>query len=268
MNTAVFRNKVALITGGSSGIGRATAVKLAEYGAKVCICARHQEGLDKVVVAAKGLPGEMMAVTADVTSQGDCRLAVEQTVARFGRLDILVSSAGLSMRTFFEGSDLAAMERVMRVNFFGTLYATHYALPHIKQSRGSMVGLSSLTGLRGVPSYAVYGASKFAIEGFYEALRLELKPEGVHVGVFAPGFVNTPLREKVLGRDGKPWPTPPDPPFRIWCVEQCADIILKIIARRRAHISLPWYMGVLLWLDHIVGCTIGNAILRWAFPKL
>ncbi len=263
-----FRDKVVLITGGSSGIGRATALRLAGYGAKIAVAARSQGPLQEVVKAAVDLGTEALAVPTDVTETEQCRRAVENTIARFGRLDILICSAGLSMRAYFEHSDLAAMERVMRVNFLGTLNATHFALPHIKKSRGSLVALSSLTDLRGVPSYAVYGASKFAIRGFYESLRLELRRDGVHVGVVAPGFVDTPLRDQVLGPDGRPWEKPPPPPFRIWPVEKCVDRIVRLLVWRRARISLPWFLGPLFWLDEIVGRMIGNWILRYMFPPV
>jgi short-subunit dehydrogenase len=158
------------------------------------------------------------------------------------------------------------MERVMRVNFFGTLYATHFALPHIKQTRGSLVAISSLTGKRGIPSYSIYGASKFAIQGLYDSLRLELAADGVHVGVVSPGFVDTPLRERVLGPDGRPWPQQPSPPFRIWTVEKCVDRVVRLIVKRRAQAILPWFVGPLLALDPIAGCWIGDWILRWKFP--
>jgi dehydrogenase/reductase SDR family member 7B len=266
MKTHLLRNKVALITGGSSGIGRATALRLANFGSKVVVAARNQTALDQVVREAADRGAEALAVPTDVTDAEQCRRAVECAVARFGRLDLLICSAGLSLRGYFAGSDLATLERVMHVNFFGTLYATHFALPHIKQSRGSLVALSSLTGLRGVPSYALYGASKFAVQGLYDALRLELRPDGVHVGVVAPGFVDTPLRERVLAPDGRPWSTPPPPPFRIWPVEKCVDRIIGLLINRRAQANLPWFMGPLLWLDQIVACWIGNAILRYKFP--
>jgi NAD(P)-dependent dehydrogenase (short-subunit alcohol dehydrogenase family) len=262
-----LRDKVVLITGGSSGIGRAAALRLAEYGAHVVVAARREQALKETAAQAAAVGGEALAVTADVTDPAQCRRAVEAAVERFGQLDVLLCSAGVSMRAYFAGSDLAAMEQVMRVNFFGTLYATYYALPHIKRTRGSLVAISSLTGKRGIPSYAVYGASKFAVQGLYQSLRLELARDGVHVGVVSPGFVDTPLREQVLGPDGRPWPTPPPPPFRIWPVEKCVRRIIRLIVKRRANALLPWYTGPLLTLDHLFfGGWIGNMVLKWKFP--
>jgi NAD(P)-dependent dehydrogenase (short-subunit alcohol dehydrogenase family) len=261
-----LHGKVVLVTGGSSGIGRATALRVARYGARVTVAARNAEALQQVARTVTGLGSEALVVPTDVTDPEQCRRAVTVTVERFGGLDVLICSAGLSMRAYFEGSDLAALEQVVRVNFFGTLYATYYAVPHIKQSRGSLVAISSLTGKRGVPSYAVYGASKFAVQGLYESLRLELGRDGVHVGVVSPGFVDTPLRERVLGPDGRPWDVPPPPPFRIWPVEKCVDRIIRLIVKRRRQALLPWFTGPLLWLDEPVGRWIGNSILAWKFP--
>jgi dehydrogenase/reductase SDR family member 7B len=263
-----LKDKAALITGGSSGIGRGVALKLAQLGCRVAVAARNPEPLHTVLAEIRGMKVEGLAVPTDVTVSEQCRQAVAGAVERFGRLDILVNCAGLSMRAYFSGSDLAAMERVMSVNFFGTLFMTHHALPHIKKTRGSLVALSSLTGLRGIPSYGIYGASKFAIQGLYDSLRLELKRDGVHVGIVAPGFVATPLRHNVLGPDGRPWAQPPNPPFRIWPVEKCVDRVIRLIRNRRSQINLPWFVAPLFWLDQIVGRTIGNAILRYAFPPL
>lgn len=261
-----FRDKVALITGGSSGIGRATALRLAGHGSRVAVAARNVAALDEVIGQIEAQGGQGLALPTDVTDAEQVRRAVEATVARFGGLDILISSAGLSMRAYFQNSDLAAMERVVRVNFFGTLYATHFALPHVRDRRGSLVAISSLTGKRGVPSYAIYGASKFAIQGLYDALRIELKRSGVHVGVVSPGFVDTPLRERVLGPDGKPWAEPPPPPFRIFTVEQCVDRIVSLLRRRRRQAMLPLYSAPLLALDHLTASWIGDLILGYSFP--
>src|SRR5262249_36501890 len=170
-------------------------------------------------------------------------------------------------RAYFEGTSLEALERVMRVNFFGALYATHFALPQVKKTKGSLVAISSLTGKRGIPSYALYGASKFAIQGLYEALRLELKRDGVHVGVVSPAFVDTPLRTNVLAADGQPWPEPPPPPFRIWPVEKCVDRIIRLIVKRRRESLLPWFAGPLLVIDQMLGRWLGDRILLRNFPK-
>jgi NAD(P)-dependent dehydrogenase (short-subunit alcohol dehydrogenase family) len=236
-------------------------------GARVSVAARDEQALNTVVDEAHRLGADALAVRTDVTSAEQCSHAVEATVARFGALDVLVCSAGLSMRTYFEGSDLAAMERVMQVNFFGTLYATYFALAHVKRRRGSLVAVSSLTGKRGIPSYALYGASKFAVQGLYESLRLELARDGVHVGVVSPGFVDTPLRERVLGHDGQPWTHPPDPPFRIWPLEKCVDRVVGLIRKRRSQALLPAFVGPLLILDQALGGLVGNVILPRAFAS-
>ncbi|MGL4552035.1 MAG: SDR family NAD(P)-dependent oxidoreductase, partial [Gemmataceae bacterium] len=154
----------------------------------------------------------------------------------------------------------AAMDRVMRVNFNGTLYPTYHALPHVKAARGSLVAVTSLTAKRGTPTYAVYGASKFAVQGLYEALRLELAPDGVHVGIIAPGHVDTPLRARVLGPAGHPWPTPPPAPFRVWPLGLLVEKVVRLIESRSAEVLLPGFVGPLLALDHLVGTWLGD---RW-----
>jgi NAD(P)-dependent dehydrogenase (short-subunit alcohol dehydrogenase family) len=261
-----LRNKTVLVTGGSSGIGKATAVRLAKYGAQVALAARNRGALEQVRQEIEQCGGVALVLPTDVTDPEQVSRAVEATVARFGKLDILLASAGLSMRAYFERSQLDAMGRVMRVNFFGTLYATHFALPHVMKTKGSLVAVSSLTGKRGIPSYSIYGASKFAIQGLYESLRLELARHGVHVGVVSPAFVDTPLRDNVLGPDGAPWDHPPPPPFRIWPVEKCVDRILGLIMKRKRQALMPWFTGPLLVIDEMLGRMIGDRILTKRFP--
>jgi NAD(P)-dependent dehydrogenase (short-subunit alcohol dehydrogenase family) len=261
-----LQGKVALITGASSGLGRATALRLARQGVQVALAARTRPALEEVAGEIRALGAAARVLPTDVTDPQACRHAVEETVHGFGKLDILLCSAGLSMRCYFEGSALAAMERVMHVNFFGTLYATHFALPHVKKARGSLVAISSLTGKRGIPSYAVYGASKFAIQGLYEALQVELRHDGVHVGIVSPAFVDTPLRTNVLGPNGKPWPEQPPPPFRIWPVRECVDRIVRLIVKREREILLPRFAGPLIGLDRLLGRGLGDRLLRWKFP--
>src|SRR5262245_28008483 len=145
-------DRAVLITGASSGIGRAAAVRLAELGARVALVARTVPALEEVAAEVRRAGGTALVAPADVTDSEQCRLAVEKAVGAFGRLDVLICSAGVSMRAYFDGSSLGAMESVMRVNFFGTLYATHHALPHVKAARGSLVAVSSLVGKRGCPT--------------------------------------------------------------------------------------------------------------------
>jgi NAD(P)-dependent dehydrogenase (short-subunit alcohol dehydrogenase family) len=260
-----LHGKVALLTGGSSGIGRATALRLASFGALVAVAARTVAALEEVVREAKALGVEALAVPTDVTDSEQCRRAVETTAEFFGRLDLLVCSAGVSMRGMFADAEPAALEHIMRVNFFGTLYPTYFALPHIKRSCGSLVAISSLTGKRGTPSYAIYGASKFAVRGLYESLRLELAPDGVHVGVVLPGFVATPLRQRVLDASGQPWTTPAVPPFRVWPVEKCVDRVVNLIIKRKRQALLRPFLSPLLALDEITGGRLGDWYLGGKF---
>jgi NAD(P)-dependent dehydrogenase (short-subunit alcohol dehydrogenase family) len=262
-----FQGKVVLITGGSSGIGRATALRLAGLGAKIVVAARNAAALDDVVRESLARGSEALAVPTDVTDREQVNRMVETAVGHFGKLDVLLCCAGISMRAAFAESSLDAMELVLRVNLLGTLYATHFALPHVKKTRGSLVAITSLTGKTGTPYYAMYGATKFAVQGLYESLRRELAQDGVHVGVVAPGFVDTPLRENVLGPDGRPWETPPPPPFRVWPVETCVDRILKLIERRRGEALLPAFVRPLLAIDELFGKRPGDGFLAKKFRK-
>jgi NAD(P)-dependent dehydrogenase (short-subunit alcohol dehydrogenase family) len=262
-----FCNKVALITGASSGIGRAAAARLARLGCHVALAARNRDKLEEVARECRGHGVRALVAPTDVAVQDECRRAVEQTVAELGRLDILLCAAGLSMRAAFDGSSLDAMQRVMNVNFHGTLATTHFALPHVKQTRGSLVAISSLVGKRATPSYALYGASKFAIQGLYEALHIELKPAGVHVGVIAPAFVDTPLRQNALGPNGQPAPERPPKQFRIWPVETCVDRIIEVLVWRKREALLPWFAGPLLVLDQMLDRRLGDRILGRRFAQ-
>lgn len=253
-----FRDKVILITGGSSGIGRATALRLAGAGARLVLAARTESALNEVVREIEDQGGAALAVPTDVSSAEQCGRAVQAAVDHFGRLDVLICSAGISLRAPFADSDLGVLERVMQVNFFGTLYATHHAIPHVRRTRGSLVALSSLTGKRGTPFYGLYGASKFAIQGLYESLRLELAGDGVHVGIVAPGFVDTPLRERVLGPHGQPWLDQPPLPFRLWPVDRCVDCIVQVLQKRKAEVLLPPFVRPLLALEEVVGTWLGD----------
>src|SRR5262249_3834273 len=132
---------------------------------------------------------------------------------------------------------------------------------------GSLVAISSVTGKRGIPTYAMYGASKFAVQGLYESLRVELAPDNVHVGILAPAFVDTPLRDRVLGPDGKPIVAPPASNYRLWPVEKCIDVLIRLIVRRQRQATLPWFVGPVLALDDITNGWAGDRYLGRKFRR-
>ncbi len=260
-----LQGKTALITGASSGIGRATAIRLAELGACVALASRTASALHEVAAEVRARKGQALVLPTDVTDPDQCHKAVAETVAELGQLDLLLCSAGVSMRAAFAESDPRVMEEVLRVNFLGTMYATWHAIPHVRQTRGSLVAVSSLAGKRGTPFYSVYGASKFAIVGLYDSLRMELADDGIHVGVFAPGFVATPLRENVLGPDGQPYASPPELPFKLWPLERCVDRLIRLILRRQNEALLPGYVGPLLALEQMLGGHLADRLLLRRF---
>jgi NAD(P)-dependent dehydrogenase (short-subunit alcohol dehydrogenase family) len=260
-----FHGKTALITGASSGIGRAAAVRLAALGADVALAARREPELQAVAGEVRSLGRRALVVPTDVTDPQLCQHMVEATVEQLGQLDILLCCAGVSMRATFAESDPDVLEKVMRVNFFGTMHPTWHAIPHVRRTRGSLVAISSLTGKRGTPYYSLYGASKFAIQGLYESLRMELAEDGVHVGVLAPGFVATPLREKVLGPDGQPYEQPPTLPFRLWPLDRCIDRLIRLILRRQHEALLPWFVGPLLAIERLLGGKTADRMLLRRF---
>lgn len=259
--------KVILITGGSSGIGRATAERVAQLGARVALAARTPAPLEEAAQAVAATGAEVLALPTDVGDAAQCQAMVTRTVERFGRLDALINSAGISLRGSFEATTPETTERIFRVNVLGTIFATQAAVPHVRAARGSLIALSSLAGRRGAPSYAIYGASKFAVCGLYEALRVELSDAGVHVGLVCPGFVGTPLREKQLGPDGEPHPEPQPVPFKIWPVEKVADCILSLLQTRKGEIYLPWFVRYYVGLDALMHQFWSDRILRDRFRR-
>ncbi len=230
MGNAHFTDKVVVITGASSGIGRELACQLAAQGAKLALAARNVERLKAVRVECEKRGGQAIAVPTDVTEQAQCESLMMKTVETFGGIDILVNNAGISMWARFEDvTDLSIFEQIMRVNYLGSLYCTYYALPHLKASRGQIVAVSSLTGKTGVPLRSGYAASKHAVVGFFDSLRIELADDGVDVTIIYPGFVATETRKRAFGPDGKPLGESPVREKEIMTVEECVDLMLPAI---------------------------------------
>lgn len=245
-----FEGRSIVVTGASSGIGRELAVALARRGAFLTLAARSIEALEETAQACRAAGGRALAVRCDVSRKDDCDALVAAAVAEYGGVDALVNNAGISMWGRFEElSDLSVAERIMQVNYLGALYCTHAALPHLKARRGLVVAISSLTGKAGVPTRSAYAASKHAMQGFFDSLRIELRDTGVDVLVVSPGFVATPIRDRAFGPDGKPvGESPRDERKGTMPVEECVRRIVRSMERRDRELVMPSLARALLWL--------------------
>lgn len=225
-----FKDKVVIVTGASSGIGLALARRAASEGANVVLAARSIDKLEGII---RELPTESLAVKCDVSVEDDCRQMVEKAVAKFGRIDVLINNAGLSMRALFDDVDTNVLHQLMDVNFWGTVNCTKFALPYVQDSRGSIVGISSVAGIHGLPARTGYSASKYAMQGFLETIRIENMYKGVHVMIACPGFTESNVRFSALTADGTNQGESPRNEKGMMTAEQVADIILKGIVKRK-----------------------------------
>ena len=234
--------RVVIITGASDGIGAEIARQLAAQersGLALVLAARNAAMLEAVAVECRTSGAQAFPVQADVSMQDDCKRLVAAALEQFGRIDALVNNAGRSAHALFEDvSDLSWYEDLMRVNLWGSVWCTHAALPHLKATGGSIVAVSSLAGLVGVPGRTAYGASKFAMTGFFETLRTELKGAGVSVTTAYPGVVATRIRYRGFNADGKQSGTSSLKEDSAMPVEQCARLIIDGMNARRREVVM------------------------------
>ncbi|SDM26483.1 SDR family oxidoreductase [Siphonobacter aquaeclarae] len=246
-----MKDKVVLITGGSSGIGRALALEFGRKGSKIVITGRDAGKLAEVGAELTREGIDYLAVTADVSAQADNELVVSRTLAKYGRLDVLINNAGISMRAMFEDLDPEVIRQVMDINFFGAVYATKAALPHLLESKGSIVGISSIAGYRGLPVRCGYSASKFALNGFLEALRTELLYSGVHVLTAAPGFTASNIRFASLGKDGSQTGETMRDEDRMMSAEEVATHLYKAVVNRKRELVLTTQGKLTVFLNKL-----------------
>lgn len=225
--------KTVVITGASSGIGEAMGKLYAEMGAKVVLGARSEEKLKALAEEIRAQGGEAAYCATDVTKAEDCRRLIETAVEAFGGIDVLICNAGISMRAIFDDVELDVLHRLMDVNFWGTVYCAKYALPYLQASRGSLVGISSVAGLHGLPGRTGYSASKYAMTGFLETVRIENIKKGLHVMVACPGFTASNVRFAALTADGSQQGATPREEGKMMTAEQVAKIVAKGIAKRK-----------------------------------
>ncbi|MBL4707097.1 MAG: SDR family oxidoreductase [Flavobacteriales bacterium] len=233
-----MKDKVVIITGASSGIGKATAIQFAQRGAKLVIAARSADKLDETQHEIEAIGGEVLSVRCDVSIEKDCENLIAQTIERFHSIDVLVNNAGISMRALFNESELKVIKNVMDINFWGTVYCTKFALAYLLKSKGSVVGVSSIAGYVGLPARTGYSASKFAIHGFLEALRSENLENDLHVLIACPGFTASNIRNSALMADGSSQGESPRIESKMMSAEEVAEHIYKSIQNRSQKLVL------------------------------
>ena len=198
-----LKDKTVIITGASSGIGKALAIEFAKRGANLVLGARQYVTLCEIAqLIEQQYSVKAVAVQCDVVSETDCEHLVKQAILTFGKIDVLVNNAGISMRALFNDTDVQVLKSLMDVNFWGMVYCTKYAMPELLKTRGTVVGVSSIAGYKGLPGRTGYSASKFAMNGFLDALRVENLKTGVHVLTACPGFTASNIRNTALNKDG------------------------------------------------------------------
>ncbi len=233
-----FNNKVVVITGGSDGIGKALVDIFLQQGAKVATCGRNYDKLYKLQADYPGKP--LVIHAADVSKELDCTQFIDVVIKQFGTIDILINNAGISMRSLVTDVELDTIRKVMDINFWGTVYCTKLALPYIINNKGTIVGVSSIAGYRGLPGRSGYSASKYAVNGWLESLRTELLDSGTNVMWVCPGFTSSNIRNAALNKDGNAQGESPMDEASMMSSEECAQHILKAIEKRKRTLVLTF----------------------------
>lgn len=247
-----MQGKIMIVTGASSGIGRALALEGLSREMKVVMAGRNLEGLQETAALGGSPQGQFLVVRADVTLKEDCERLIQTTVKEFGGIDILINNAGVSMRALFEEVDLEVLERLMQVNFWGSVYTAKYALPHLLASKGSLVAISSVAGHKGLPARTGYSASKFALQGFMETLRIENLKKGLHVMVASPGFTSSNIRKSALSRNGSPQGESPRAEDKMMSAELAAWHIMNALRKRKRTLVLTREGKLIIFLNKII----------------
>ena len=231
-----MQNKVTIITGASSGIGKALAAEAHKRGAKVVLSARRKEMLDEITSSWN--TADYISIQADVTREEDCRRLIRAAVEKFGHIDVMINNAGISMRALFEEVNLDVIRKLMDTNFWGTVYCSKYALPYLLKTKGSLVGVSSVAGYKGLPGRTGYSASKFAMQGFLEVIRIENLKKGLHVLIACPGFTSSNIRNIALSKDGTSQGETPLDESKLMPAETVASYICNAIEKRKSSLIL------------------------------
>ena len=261
-----MNQSVVVITGASSGIGQALAFAFGRTGAAIVFCGRKADALQQTANALTTAGISNLPVVADVSVEADMKRLADEAIARFGRIDILINNAGITMRSLFVDADPEVLRKVMDINFMGTVYATRYALPHILKTRGSIVGISSIAGYKGLPVRSGYSASKFAMNGFLEAIRIELRYSGVHVLTACPGFTTSNIRFSAFDSQGEATGETVREEESMMSAEECAGHILNAVQQRKRELILTGQGKLVVflnkWLPGLIDKLTYNALAK------
>lgn len=260
-----YTNKVVVITGGSDGIGKALVELFLSLGAKVATCSR---GYDKLYLLQQSNPGKPLFIhTADVSKQEDCSVFINSVIKAYGTIDILINNAGISMRALVNEVDLETIRKVMDINFWGTVYCTKYALPYIIENKGTVVGISSIAGYRGLPGRSGYSASKFAVNGWLESLRTELLQTGVNVMWVCPGFTTSNIRNRALNKNAQSQGESPMDEGKMMPAEECALHISKSIEKRKRTLVLTFTGKQTVFLNRFLPSLADKMVHKFFFKN-
>jgi short-subunit dehydrogenase len=260
-----FKDKVIVITGGSEGIGKALIETLIPLGAKIATCGRNY---DKIYNLQMRYAGTLFhAVACDVGKEQDCQRFIESTIKTFGGIDILINNAGISMRALVKDLDMEVTRKVMDINFYGAVYCTSFALPSIIKSKGSVVGISSIAGYRGLPGRSAYSASKFALRGWLESLRTEVMADDVNVMWISPGFVTSNIRNAALDSSGKAQKENPMDESKMMSAAECARIIVEAIEKRKRSIVLTFTGKRAVFMNRFFPSLTDKLLRKFYFNK-
>ena len=244
-----MKDKVIIITGASSGIGKALAFALAKNGNKLVLAGRNKGKLNAVLQEINADNISAISIVTDVCKVQDCKNLINKCITQFGRIDVLINNAGISMRGLFNESDLEVIQKVMNTNFWGAVFCTKYALPYLLQSNGSLVGVSSIAGYIGLPERSAYSASKFAMNGFLESIRSENKDNDLHVLIACPGFTSSNIRKAALTKDGTPQKESPRNEQKMMTAEKVARKIICAIDCKKDILILSTNGKLAVWLN-------------------
>ena len=260
-----FKDRVVVVTGGTDGIGKALVDDLLMAGAKVATCGRDHDKLYRLQSSYPSSP--LYTMVADVSSENDCRRFIETTVKIFGGIDVLINNAGISMRALIKDASTEVISKVMDINFFGAVYCTKYALSSLIERKGTIVGVSSIAGYRGLPGRSAYSASKFALQGWLEAIRTELMNEQVHVMWVCPGFTTSNIRHAALNKNGESQGETPMDEGKMMTAEECARHILRAIERKKRTLVLTFQGKQTIFLNRFFPKLADKLTYRFFFKN-